>query len=233
MIRDLNLLQHKLGYQFKDESLLALSLTHRSRSRLNNERLEFLGDAVLGACIAELLYHHFPQASEGQLSQMRTLLVKGDYLIKMAHQFDLLDNIDLGASQIKSGTHQDSRLLEDAFEAIIGAMYLDCNHYDTVKNCISQWYQHSLDSLDITSGKDAKTMLQECLQKNNYALPEYSIIKTEGKDHEKTFHVKCQLPDLNESVVVVANKKKSGENQAAQILLKRISNQAEFNHGKK
>ncbi len=225
MIRDLSKIQHNLQYQFSDISLLELALTHRSKRKTHNERLEFLGDAILSAVIAEDLYFKFPLAKEGKLSQMRTALVRGGTLTELAKTFELNEYIEFGESELKSGGYKRDRVLEDAFEALIGAVYLD-RGFEATKLCILSWYKNKLDNLSLSSNvKDAKTKLQEILQKNNLTLPVYSVVKEEGKAHEKIFHIQCEILELNEQVTVVARKRKIGENQAAQILCDKILTQ--------
>ncbi|MFT6834509.1 MAG: ribonuclease-3 [Francisellaceae bacterium] len=227
MVRDLNLLQKNINYKFKNIELLKLALTHRSKRRTHNERLEFLGDAFLGAICADELYARFPEAKEGMLSQMRMTLIKGDTLTSMAQDYKINEFIEFGESELKSGGHKRERLLEDAFEAVIGAIYLDSG-FQSVKSCVLEWYKDKLNHLCIDQNiKDPKTQLQEILQKNSLPLPLYSVINTEGKDHEKTFHVKCEVEKLNESVTVISNKRKVGEYEAARIICERLINNHE------
>ena len=232
MQRDLAALEKNLNYTFAERSLLVVALTHRSKRRRHNERLEFLGDAILGAVIAEALYHRFPHASEGQLSQMRMTLVKGDTLTRMARRFQLSHYMEFGETELKSGGYQRDRLLEDAFEALLGAIYLD-GGFVAVRERILSWFDQFLAKIAPTRAgiKDAKTRLQELLQKYNYALPVYEVVHSEGKDHEKSFHVCCRLPQLDMEVTVVAGKRKSGENQAARRLLEQLQQQWDNSNG--
>jgi ribonuclease-3 len=223
MIRDLSILQNNLQYQFSDISLLELALTHRSKRKSHNERLEFLGDAILSAIVAEDLYFKFPLAKEGKLSQMRTALVRGGTLTELAKIFELNEYIEFGESELKSGGYKRDRVLEDAFEAIIGAIYLD-KGFEVTKTCVLSWYKDKLENLSLASNvKDAKTKLQEILQKNNLDLPVYRVVKEEGMAHEKIFHIQCEIAELNECVTVVARRRKQGENQTAQILCDKIA----------
>lgn len=150
-----------IGYQFKDESLLEQALSHRSFSRKNNERLEFLGDAILNCTIAQALYDRFPKAKEGQMSRLRAHLVKGDTLAEIGREFKLGDYLKLGSGELKSGGYRRDSILADSVEAIIGAISKDAD-LATAQQVLLGWYQQRLDNLDLSENiKDSKTRLQE------------------------------------------------------------------------
>ncbi len=148
-----------------------MALTHRSAGKHNNERLEFLGDSLVNHVVAEHLYRKFTSASEGQLSRLRAKLVRGTYLAKLAVNFDLGECLVLGSGERKSGGRHRDSILADAVEAIAGAMLLDSN-YATANRAVSRWFETSLDALELSDERDAKTRLQEWLQGKGYALPE-------------------------------------------------------------
>ncbi|KZZ59092.1 ribonuclease III, partial [Oleiphilus sp. HI0125] len=170
-------LERKLGYTFKDRSLLELALTHRSFKGKNNERLEYLGDAILGYVIAEQLYLRFPHFKEGQLSRLRARLVKGVTLAEIAREFGLGDYLKLGPGELKSGGFRRESILADAVESIIGATYLDSGH-DVAKQMVLSWYEERLSSPELeTTEKDSKTQLQELLQAKKQDLPTYEVLR--------------------------------------------------------
>ena len=164
MSNSLDRLERKLGYTFKDRDLMVLALTHRSYAGRNNERLEFLGDAILNFVIGEALFHHFPQAREGQLSRLRARLVKGETLALLARGFEVGDYLRLGSGELKSGGFRRESILADAMEALIGAIYLDTG-MDSARERIIAWLGPQLRELTpVDTNKDPKTRLQEFLQ---------------------------------------------------------------------
>ena len=184
--------EEKLHYRFKDDILLQTALTHRSHSANNNERLEFLGDAVLDLVISELLYRFYLEQTEGSLSRMRSNLVKGDTLAALAKELDLGDYLILGKGEKTSGGRERISLLSDALEAIIGAIFLD-GGFAEAKNVIRKIFDDRIQVLDPKSEhKDHKSILQERLQSLKQQLPEYSLIRADGK-HDKTFFVQCSI----------------------------------------
>lgn len=215
-------LQTRLGYKFNDSSILKLALTHRSFASTNNERLEFLGDSILDFVIAEALYIKFPQANEGQLTRLRSQLVKGDMLAKLAANLDLKDSIILGESEIKGGGSNKKSILANTMEAIFAAVFLDSNIKKT-KQVILKIYQSILK--DLTLGnitKDAKSLLQEYLQKHNNELPKYELIEKKGDDHDAIFIVKCSLASNKLSIIRQANSIKKAEQICAKKLLEKL-----------
>ncbi len=212
---NLKQLQQKLGYVFKNESLLTHALTHRSYSADNNERLEFLGDALLGVTIAERLYHQFPTLPEGVLSRQRSRLVKGETLADIAREFSLSDYLILGAGELKSGGFRRDSILADAVEAIIGAIFLDSDMQQCQQTLIV-WFESRLTSLSPEDSlKDPKTQLQELLQSQKFDLPVYSVLQVEGASHQQTFTVSCQVKGLDNAVTATASNRRQAEKQAA------------------
>lgn len=223
---DHNLVQlsHRLGYEFADPALLKKALTHRSASAANNERLEYLGDAVLDLVVAEELYSRFPHASEGELTRLRAALVKGKTLAKVAHELDLSNFLALGTGEIKSGGHHRESILADAVEAILGAIYLEAG-LDACKSRVRAWFADRLEkqSLEVDE-KDAKTQLQEWLQARGLPLPVYEVVKTEGEHHNQVLTVSCQVNALPCPVIAEAGSRKKAEKKAAQLALARLMN---------
>ncbi|SVD29660.1 uncharacterized protein METZ01_LOCUS382514, partial [marine metagenome] len=176
-------LQKNISYQFNNIDLLKQALTHRSVSKNNNERLEFLGDSILGCVISRELYQRFPLIDEGQLSRLRSNLVRGQTLAKLAKTINLSETLVLGQGELKSGGFRRESIQADAFEAILGAIFLDSD-YLTVSSVVLKLYKDLLnDASPEDSLKDFKTQLQELLQKKGYSLPQYELIKTKGQDH--------------------------------------------------
>ena len=194
---NLDKIQKLLNYKFRQVELLEQALTHRSFSHgSNNERLEFLGDSVLGLVISENIYAREPEATEGQLSRMRASLVKQEALAQVARDINLGDYINLGGGELKSGGFRRSSILCDTLEAIIGAIYLD-GGLDVASETITTLYHDYLRTLaDIHSLKDAKTCLQEYLQSKQIELPEYLVVKTVGKSHDQVFMVSCSVESI-------------------------------------
>ena len=184
--------EQKFYYCFKDDILLQTALTHRSHSVNNNERLEFLGDAVLDLVVSELLYQLYSKETEGSLSRMRSSLVKGDTLAALAKELDLGDYLVLGKGENTSGGRERLSLLSNGLEAVIGAIFLDGGYLEA-KNVIIKIFDARIQILDPKSEhKDHKSILQEKLQSKKQQLPEYSLIRSEGT-HNKSFIVQCSI----------------------------------------
>ena len=184
--------EQRFHYRFKDDVLLQTALTHRSHSANNNERLEFLGDAVLDLVISELLYQFYSEQTEGSLSRMRSSLVKGDTLAALAKELDLGEYLVLGKGENTSGGRERLSLLSNALEAVIGAIFLDGGYLEA-KNAIIKIFDTRIQVLDPKSEhKDHKSILQEKLQAMKQQLPEYSLIRSEG-NHNKSFIVQCSI----------------------------------------
>lgn len=216
----LSVLQRKLGYEFKDLTFLDLALTHRSFKSNNNERLEYLGDAILSFVIAEALYLKFPKAKEGQLSRLRSLLVKGVTLAEIGKDFKLGDYLNLGGGELKSGGFRRESIIADALEAIIGAIYLDSDQM-TCKQVLLSWYQERLSNLSIEhTEKDPKTRLQEYLQSMKKDLPNYEVSDITGEAHNQTFYVTCQIESLDISTKNKGSSRRIAEQKSAKEALK-------------
>lgn len=194
----LSRLERRLGYTFKDQDLMVLALTHRSFAGRNNERLEFLGDAILNFAAGEALFQRFPQAREGQLSRLRARLVKGETLAVLARGFELGEYLRLGSGELKSGGFRRESILADALEALIGAIYLDAG-MDVARERVLAWLEGEFASLTLVdTNKDPKTRLQEFLQSRGTDLPRYEVINILGEPHCRTFTVACEVSLLSE-----------------------------------
>jgi ribonuclease-3 len=216
-------LTDQLGYQFKDGALLAQALTHRSASALNNERLEFLGDAILGFVIAAALYRQHPNRPEGMLSRLRANLVNRESLATMAGELRLGEHLKLGPGELKSGGARRKSILADALEALIGAVYLDSDVV-TAKALILRLFNERLTNLPAADAlKDPKTRLQEYLQARGLALPEYAIVNVAGADHRQTFAVRCRIAALKLEAMGEATSRRRAEQAAAAELLDRLN----------
>lgn len=216
---DIERLERKLGYAFKDRELLNLALTHRSFKGANNERLEYLGDSILSFIIAEYLFQEFPKAKEGQLSRLRASLVKGVTLAEIGKEFQLGDYLRLGAGELKSGGHRRDSILADAVESIMGAIYLDSSH-DQCREVVLAWYRERLESLTLEDTvKDPKTRLQEYLQSMKKQLPNYSVTKVTGEAHDQMFSVVCRLPDYDIETKGTGTSRRYAEQEAAKAAL--------------
>ena len=216
-------LQKNINYHFNDTALLKQALTHRSVNKNNNERLEFLGDSILGCVISQELYHRFPLVDEGQLSRLRSSLVRGQTLAKLAKSINLSETLLLGQGELKSGGFRRESIQADAFEAILGAIFLDSD-YVTVSAVILKLYDELLsDASPDDSLKDFKTQLQELLQKKGHSLPIYELIKTKGQDHNAVFYVSCHIKEFNLSVEENAKSIKRAEQACAELILESLS----------
>jgi len=219
----MNKLQQKINYQFKDAALLKLALTHRSMGSNNNERLEFLGDSILGVVISRELYKRFDHVDEGKLSRLRSHLVRGQTLAQLAGKLELSDILILGSGELKSGGFKRESIQADAVEAIFGAVLLDSD-FETVNTVILDLYHDLLDDINPNDSlKDPKTKLQEYLQKRSNTLPKYELVKTVGKDHNAVFTVNCSLQDQAMQIEQSAKSIKRAEQLRAQILLDKLT----------
>ncbi len=213
-MKTLQQLQVVIHYSFKDEKLLERAVTHRSFSRnINNERLEFLGDSVLGLVISGYLFKRLDGASEGELSRVRASLVKEDALATVARDICLGDFLRLGGGELKSGGFRRASILSDAMEAIFGAIYLD-GGFEACQQVILFLYDEYLVTLPRQADlKDPKTTLQEYLQSKKIELPVYDVVKTEGKSHDQVFTIECRIKALD----LVAKGKGSSRKKAEQM----------------
>ena len=224
---NLDLLQKTINYQFKQTALLKQALTHRSAHHKHNERLEFLGDAVLGSVIANEVYSKFPKANEGQLSRLRSFLVKEKALSELATELNFSQFLILGSGELKSGGFRRASILSDTFEAVIGAVMLDSD-YITTQDYILNLYQKKLNELSLSKAeKDPKTLLQEWLQARSHNTPVYEVTRSSGKDHAKTYWVSCQLEYQNIKVEGYGGSRRIAEQEAARKAMQQIENNSE------
>jgi len=204
-----------VDYRFTDQRLLEEALTHRSRGANNYERLEFLGDSVLNLVVSSRLFELKPDADEGDLSRMRARLVRGDSLSDIASGIGLGKHLNLGEGEMKSGGFHRASILADAFEALLGAIFLDSD-YASCRTVILDLFDPLIEKLPgIEELKDAKTRLQEWLQGNGRPLPEYTLLREEGADHVKIFHVQCRIADEGSTVEASGNSRRRAEQAAA------------------
>ena len=208
-------------HRFRDPGLATLALTHRSAGKPNNERMEFLGDALLGVMVAELLYEAHPHASEGELSRLRSQLVNGQALAVVARELELGDRLRLGPGELKSGGFRRESILADAFEAMVAAVYLD-DGYDACRQVVRRLFTPRVAELK-RSSKDAKTRLQEWLQGRGLPLPVYELTDSYGEDHAKIFDVSCAI-DEPEAIRTEASggSRRAAEQDAAEAVLQRL-----------
>lgn len=217
-------LSQRLGYQFSNVELLQQALTHRSAAKQHNERLEFLGDAVLGMVVAQALFKRFPAVPEGKLTRMRSTLVKGDTLAELGREADVGELLKLGPGELKSGGQRRSSIIADAMEAILGAIYLEAG-LDATAEVILRLWQSRIDKLDPNEHpKDAKTRLQEFLQSSKLPLPVYEVVDISGKDHDQTFVVHCQIESLGKPMKGTGSSRRKAEQQAARNALEKLDN---------
>jgi len=216
---NLQLLQTRLGYTFRDPGLLQQALTHRSHSSVHNERLEFLGDSILNCVVASILYERFNTLAEGDLSRLRANLVKQQSLFEIAQKLELSQFLRLGEGELKSGGFRRPSILADTLEALLGAIFLDSG-FDAARDAIRSFYIPLLDTVDPrTLGKDAKTLLQEFLQSKKISLPTYNVVATHGAAHSQEFEIECLVPKLGIQVYGRGGSRRSGEQAAARLAL--------------
>lgn len=212
-----------LAYAFSDVTLLQTALTHRSAGPPNNERLEFLGDAVLGLVVAEALHARFPRASEGELTRMRAALVREETLAAIARELALGSMLHLGQGELRSGGHRRESILADAFEAVVAAIYLD-GGLAACRAALMPLLDARIAALgDAAANKDPKTRLQEWLQGRGLGLPAYTLVETAGDDHRKTFFVRCSAKALGLACVGEGGSRRAAEAHAARLVLERIA----------
>ncbi|WP_367111350.1 ribonuclease III [uncultured Psychrobacter sp.] len=224
-VQRLTILSHKLGYTFKDLSLPKLALTHRSfDSKKNYERLEFLGDALLGMIVGEALYHRYPSVNEGRLTRMRATLVRQESLVTIAQKLELSNHLILGIGERKGGGRNRASILADAVESLIGAIYLDSQDMDITRSCVLRWYGDLIDNVNEQKVlKDAKSRLQEWLQSKQFDLPHYELIETRGNAPYQIFVVRCHVnishcPDITES----GESRRIAEQKAAELMINQL-----------
>jgi ribonuclease III len=220
---DLERLSVSIGYRFKDADLLLRALTHRSHSAAHNERLEFLGDSVVNCAVALALYRKFPGLSEGELSRLRASLVSQPSLAGIAAEHGFGAYLRLGEGELKSGGVRRPSMLADAVEAVVGAAFLD-GGFDAAHAVMQALFGDALQKIDpSTTGKDAKTQLQEYLQSRRLPLPRYTVTATRGEAHEQMFEVECEIPDLGIRSRGEGTSRRSAEQQAARVAYERAT----------
>ena len=214
----------QLGYVFTKPLLLQRALTHRSFASDHNERLEFLGDSILGCVIAKYLYSEFPDLSEGDLSRLRSNLVKESTLVIFAQQLNLGSQLKLGEGELKSGGFRRPSILADAVEALFGAVFVD-GGFVAAEQAVLNLFVPYLAKVDMkTLGKDAKTLLQEYLQGKRLPLPGYSVLDTQGEAHEQLFQVECAIPSFKLITRGSGTSRRNAEQQAALAAYQIIGN---------
>lgn len=218
-------LQKRIGHQFADPFLLETALTHRSYGAPNNERLEFIGDAVLSCAIADLLYRKFAELSEGDLSRLRANMVRQETLYRLALELRIGELLHLGDGELKSGGHSRPSILADALEALFGAVYLD-QGFPAALSVISGLYSGLVGDIDLSKAiKDSKTRLQEYLQGRRISLPEYEISGAAGEQHSQEFLVTCRIPKLDIVTQATGSSRRVAEQVAAERALVEIEAQ--------
>lgn len=217
----LDSLQQRIAYAFGSRLILVQALTHRSYGSPHNERLEFLGDAILDLLVSEFLYRHYPAATEGELSHMRAQAVCGDSLAQIGQQLQLGDCLYLGAGEAGSGGRQRESSIANAVEAIIAAVYLD-GGMEACRTVTHHLFAPVLEKLEQGAVKDAKTRLQEYLQSRHLPLPQYRLLAREGRDHDASFTMECEAAALGMSAASTSSSRKKAEQLAAEEILKRL-----------
>lgn len=215
-------LEARLHYRFSDPALAAAALTHRSAAGTSNERLEFVGDAVLGLTVAEALYEQCPALEEGDLTRMRAHLVNREALAQLARALDLGALLAMGPGEQRSGGFQRRSTLEDALEAVLGAVFVD-GGYGAARRVVRGLFAERLAVLpDPASLKDAKTRLQEALQARALALPEYRLVVTAGPEHAREFTAECRIGSLGLSTRGCGRTRRQAEQEAATHALAKL-----------
>jgi ribonuclease III len=219
---NLERLCRRLNYQFKDLAYLKQALTHCSVGSENYERFEFLGDSILSFIIANALFHRFPAQSEGQLSRLRSYLVRGDMLVELAKEIELGDFLFLGQGELKSGGFRRASILSDSMEAIFASVFLD-GGIGAAKKVILKLYHSRLEDPNLNDClKDAKTQLQEYLQAGKIALPEYTLTQVDGDEHEQIFYITCVVNELKKKTCGQGSSRRKAEQLAAQAMLEQL-----------
>ncbi len=215
-------LENRLGYSFNNTTLLEQALTHRSKGKNNNERLEFLGDALLETILSDILFHQRPSANEGDLTRLRATMVRGATLAMLADDLQLQDYIRVGSGELRTGGYRRASTLADAFEAVVAAIYLDCGSFDQTFAIVSRLYQQQLAALpEAQQLKDPKSRLQEWLQSRNKDKPIYRQLDISGPDHDKQFEVSCSVGE--KTTTAIASSKKKAEQAAADAMLQSLN----------
>jgi ribonuclease-3 len=218
----LEALQQRLGHRFARPELLARALTHRSAGAAHNERLEFLGDAVLNLAISTLLYDRFSRSDEGDLTRVRAHLVREDSLHRVALASGLPDVLRLSEAEVRGGGMQRPSILADAMEAIIGAVMIDAG-FEAAQALVRRLFGELIAGSEVAQWtKDPKTELQELLQARHLPVPAYRICATRGQAHAQTFEVVCDVPSLGLQATAEGRSRRAAEQEAARRLLQRL-----------
>lgn len=219
---DLERLCRRIGYHFNKPAFLKQALTHCSVGSENYERFEFLGDSILSFVIANELFHRFPSQSEGHLSRLRSFLVRGDMLVEIARELDLGDFLFLGQGELKSGGFRRASILSDALEAVFAAVFFD-GGVDAAQEVILKLYRSRLEDPNLNDClKDSKTRLQEYLQAEKIALPEYTLTKVEGDEHEQLFYITCTVDVVKLVTHGQGSNRRKAEQLAAKAMLEQL-----------
>ena len=226
--RHIEQLEKILNYHFNDNNLLVLALTHRSFQGKNNERLEFLGDSILNFIIADLLFQKFTLLPEGDLSRLRSQLVKSTTLSEIGILLNLGDYLRLGEGELKSSGWRRPSILADSVEAIIGAVFTD-GGISAASDLILSWFKDRIDAINPNNiQKDPKSVLQELLQAKKIALPDYNIVSIEGEAHCQHFKVSCSIPILGLSIEGSGSSRKIAEQSAAEDMLEKLKKETKL-----
>lgn len=218
---DLVQLQTTLAYQFKNSQLLKQALTHRSFGADNNERLEFLGDALLDLIVGESLFNQHPGADEGNLSRLRSSIVNKSALAGIGRKWSLGEHVLLGAGELKSGGRSRDSILADSVEAVVAAVYLD-GGLAACRKLVDDWTLEFVRNPEARQTKDAKTRLQEKMQASGHGLPDYQVLAIEGEAHAQSFLVECRVEGLERVHRGRGRSKRAAEQQAALETLKSL-----------
>ena len=219
MVPSLQELQSRVGHRFHTVALLERAVTHRSFGASHNERLEFLGDAVLNLAVSQLLYVRFADSDEGDLTRVRAHLVREESLHRVALDLGLPEALRLSEGEARGGGAQRPSILADAVEAIVGAVHLDAG-FEAAQSLVGRWFADLIDRTDVAHwGKDPKTELQERLQARKLPVPAYRIRATRGQAHAQTFEVECEVPALALTVAAEGRSKRLAEQEAARRML--------------
>lgn len=219
----MNKLTKLLGSELMATDTFVRAITHRSAEGKHNERMEFLGDSVLGLIITTELYQRIPRASEGYLSRLRASLVNENALAGIAAELAIGDFLRLGAGELKSGGFRRKSIIADAFEAIVGCIYLE-QGMEVAKKFVLTAYGDRLDNLPAEDTlKDPKSRLQEFLQSRGHDLPDYNLIDTQGEAHKQTFTAECVIPKLNIRTTGTSGSRRKAEQEAAGLAFQQVT----------
>jgi len=208
----------RFGVSFADPALLERALTHRSAGLSNYERLEFLGDALVNTFVSIELYRRFPRAAEGDLTRLRSALIRESSLAEIARSMALSDYLRMGSGELKSGGFRRDSILADTLEALVAAVYLDAG-WERCQSMVEAMFVEAIETIDLGALKDPKTRLQELLQGRAFALPDYQLVDATGKDHDKSFIVRCSVEELKLSADAEGRSRKAAEQIAAAAVL--------------